>query len=167
MTSPWPRAARRVSRRRGLVPLLLAGACLLGVLWLWVLPGFQVHGETALGETAHLELGAGDHTVYADSPVRWADVRCEGVGPDGEELGLRVSMSQQDLRVPRHWRAQASFVGEAGAVSLTCRAEGTTAEGTFGVGPSVDLPRLALGTVLLLAAVALGAVGIVRTRRRG
>ncbi|ARU50585.1 hypothetical protein CBR64_02830 [Cellulosimicrobium cellulans] len=158
--------ARRARPRPGLVPLLLAGACLLGVLWLWVLPGFRVQGATPFGETARVELAAGDHTVYADSPADWGDVRCEGAGPGGEDVVLRVSMSQQDLRVPRHWRAQSSFASDAGTVRLTCRSEGTTTAGTFAVGPSVDLLQSALGTVLLVAAVVLGVVGTARVRRR-
>jgi hypothetical protein len=158
--------ARREHPRPGLVPLLLAGACLLGVLWLWALPGFRVQGATPFGETARLELSAGDHTVYADTAAAWGEVRCEGTGPDGEDVGLRVSMSQQDLRVPRHWRAQSSFASDAGGVTLTCRSDGTTTDGTFAVGPSVDVPQAALGTVLLVAAVVLGVTGIARARRR-
>ncbi|MFE6237109.1 hypothetical protein [Cellulosimicrobium sp. NPDC057862] len=157
---------RRTGPRPGLVPLVLAGLCLLGVLWLWVLPGFRVQAATPFGETARVELTAGDHTVYADTGAAWSEVRCEGTGPDGEDVGLRVSMSQQDLRVPRHWRAQSSFASDAGSVTLTCRSEGTTTDGTFAVGPSVDLSQAALGTVLLVAAVVLGVVGTARARRR-
>ncbi|QJW36036.1 hypothetical protein [Cellulosimicrobium protaetiae] len=157
--------ARRDRPRPGLVPLLLAGACLLGVLWLWVLPGLQVQGTTPLGGTADVEVAAGNHTVYADTAAAWSEVRCEGTGPDGDDVGLRVSMSQQDLRVPRHWRAQSSFASDAGTVSLACWSEGTTTDGTFAVGPSLDLGQAALGTVLLVAALVLGVVGTVRVRR--
>ncbi|MFB7889037.1 hypothetical protein ACFVSK_16865 [Cellulosimicrobium cellulans] len=157
---------RRTGPRPGLVPLVLAVACLLGVVWLWVLPGFRVQAATPFGETVRVELAAGDHTVYADTGAAWSEVRCEGTGPDGEDVGLRVSMSQQDLLVPRHWRAQSSFTSDAGTVTLTCRSEGTAAGGTFAVGPSVDLLQAALGTVLLAAAVILGIVGIARARRR-
>ncbi|GED09731.1 hypothetical protein [Cellulosimicrobium cellulans] len=157
---------RRTGPRRGLVPLAIAGACLLGVLWLWVLPGFRVEAATPFGETVRVVLTAGEHTVYADTGAAWSEVRCEGTGPDGEDVGLRVSMSQQDLRVPRHWRAESSFARDAGTVTLTCRSEGTTTGGTFAVGPSVDLPQAVFGTVLLAAAVILGIVGIARARRR-
>lgn len=159
-------SGRRTGPRPGLVPLVLAGACLLGVLWLWLLPGFRVQAATPFGETARVELSVGDHTVYADTDAAWSEVRCEGTGPDGEDVGLRVSMSQQDLLVPRHWRAQSSFASDAGTVTLTCRSQGTTTVGTFAVGPSVDLPQAAFGTVLFAAAVMLGIVAIARARRR-